>query len=59
MNGDLALRDLERKVASGDIDPSSVSGRQEQLENLVNRTLWKAVESGGRTPEPPAPRSSR
>ncbi len=39
--GGLSLADLEKRVAEGGIDPSPVSGRQEQLENLVNRTLWK------------------
>jgi xylose isomerase len=41
--GSLSLADLEEKVASGSIDPVPSSGRQEHLENLVNRTLWKTV----------------
>ncbi|OFW67512.1 MAG: xylose isomerase [Actinobacteria bacterium RBG_16_68_21] len=46
IDGDLSLGDLEQKVAAGDLDPHPVSGRQEQLENLVNRTLWRAIEPG-------------
>jgi xylose isomerase len=38
--GDAALDLLAVKVLSGEIDPVPVSGRQEQLENLVNRTIW-------------------
>ena len=34
------LAALEARVVSGEIDPTPVSGRQEQLENLVNRTIW-------------------
>jgi xylose isomerase len=41
--GEIGLADLEAEVANGAIDPSPVSGRQEQLENLVNRTLWRSV----------------
>ena len=43
LDGGLSLADLEEKVADGEIDPPPVSGRQEELENLVNRTLWKTV----------------
>jgi xylose isomerase len=43
LDGGLSLADLEQKVADGEIDPPPVSGRQEELENLVNRTLWKTV----------------
>jgi xylose isomerase len=39
----LSLADLEQQVADGEIDPSPVSGRQEELENLINQTLWKTV----------------
>jgi xylose isomerase len=42
-NGSVDLAALEKRVAAGEIDPSPVSGRQEQLENLVNRTLWRSV----------------
>jgi xylose isomerase len=41
MNGSVGLVDLEKKVAAGEIDPAPVSGRQEQLENLINRTIWR------------------
>jgi xylose isomerase len=41
--GATSLEALEARVASGEIDPKPVSGRQESLENLINRTLWKAV----------------
>ncbi len=40
MDGSIGLVDLERRVASGELDPTPVSGRQEELENLVNRTIW-------------------
>jgi xylose isomerase len=43
MDGSLSLRDLEERVGSGASDPHPVSGRQEQLENLVNRTLWRTI----------------
>jgi xylose isomerase len=38
--GDETLTSLEARVATGDIDPSPVSGRQEALENAVNRVIW-------------------
>ncbi len=40
LEGDVDLMDLEARVTSGDIDPEPVSGRQEELENLVNRAVW-------------------
>lgn len=43
LEGDLDLAALEERVAGGELDPSPVSGRQEELENLVNRTLWRTV----------------
>jgi xylose isomerase len=43
MSGDTDLVTLEALVASGDVDPVPVSGRQEALENLVNRTIWRTV----------------
>jgi xylose isomerase len=46
LDGGLSLAGLEQQVAAGSIDPRPVSGRQEQLENLVNRTLWQAIRSG-------------
>ena len=41
--GNLSLADLEVRVVSGEIDPTPVSGGQERLENLINRTLWRTV----------------
>jgi xylose isomerase len=41
--GALSLEDLEKRVAAGEIDPTPVSGRQEQLENLVSRALRGTV----------------
>jgi len=46
IDGSLSLGDLEQKVVAGEIDPRPVSGGQERLENLVNRTLWQAIRSG-------------
>ncbi|MBN2112890.1 MAG: xylose isomerase [Acidimicrobiia bacterium] len=43
MEGTLDLADLEQQVVAGAMDPHPVSGRQERLENLVNRTLWRAI----------------
>jgi xylose isomerase len=43
LDGQYSLADLEERVASGAIDPRPVSGEQERLENLVNRTLWRSV----------------
>ncbi|MDR9450927.1 MAG: xylose isomerase, partial [Acidimicrobiia bacterium] len=43
LDGSLSLADLEQKVVDGEIDPKPVSGRQEELENLVNQTIWKTV----------------
>ena len=43
MDGQLTLLDLEERVAAGVIDPVPVSGRQEQVENLINRALWRSV----------------
>jgi xylose isomerase len=51
LDGQHSLADLEQRVADGAIDPRPVSGGQEQLENLVNRTLWRAVSA----PVDPAP----
>ena len=42
LGGSLSLADLEARVASGEINPRPVSGAQERLENLVNRSLWAA-----------------
>jgi xylose isomerase len=43
MNGSADLPSLERRVAAGEIDPAPVSGRQERLENTVNRILRRTV----------------
>ena len=43
LGGELSLAALEQRVADGEIDPVPVSGRQEELENLINRTLWRTV----------------
>ncbi|MEX1281364.1 MAG: xylose isomerase, partial [Acidimicrobiia bacterium] len=43
MSGAATLAELEAAVVAGDIDPEPVSGRQEQLENLVNRAIWQTV----------------
>jgi xylose isomerase len=42
LSGGVTLEDLERRVATGEIDPEPVSGRQELLENLVNQRIWAA-----------------
>jgi xylose isomerase len=41
MDGGVGFPDLEARVLDGAIDPVPVSGRQEDLENLVNRTMWR------------------
>jgi xylose isomerase len=38
--GDATLEQLSVPVLAGDIDPRPVSGRQEMLENIVNRAIW-------------------
>jgi xylose isomerase len=43
MSGQIGLETLEERVSDGSIDPDHVSGRQEDLENLVNRAIWKTV----------------
>jgi xylose isomerase len=42
LSGDALLEVLAGRVLSGEIDPKPVSGRQEQLENVVNRQIWAA-----------------
>jgi xylose isomerase len=42
LSGGVTLDDLEHRVATGEIDPKPVSGRQELLENLVNQQIWAA-----------------
>ena len=43
LSGSESLDSLEERVLSGQIDPSPVSGRQEQLENQVNRAIWSTT----------------
>jgi xylose isomerase len=40
LSGSVALDALADRVHIGDIDPSPVSGRQELLENIINRAIW-------------------
>ena len=40
LDGSETLGSLESKVMGGEIDPDPVSGRQELLENRVNRVIW-------------------
>jgi xylose isomerase len=42
LDGSESLESLEAKVASGEIDPTPVSGQQELLENVVNQSVWSA-----------------
>jgi xylose isomerase len=39
-SGGETLDSLEAKVISGEVDPAPVSGRQEAIENAVNRVIW-------------------
>jgi xylose isomerase len=53
LSGDIPLEVLATRVFGGEIDPQPVSGRQELLENLVNRAIWavdqaERVETGAR-----------
>ncbi len=43
LDGEALFEMLAGRVATGEIDPSPVSGHQEMLENIVNRHIW-AVE---------------
>jgi xylose isomerase len=40
--GSETLETLEKRVSSGELDPAPVSGRQELLEERVNRVIWSA-----------------
>ena len=40
LSGDASLEILAGPVFAGEIDPRPVSGRQELLENVVNRAIW-------------------
>ncbi len=42
MGGEVGLADLHTRVLEQNIDPAPVSGRQEMIENLVNRTIERA-----------------
>jgi xylose isomerase len=42
LSGGASLEELEGRVADGSIEPGPVSGRQEMLENIVNRHIWTA-----------------
>ncbi len=43
MNGDADLAALADQAVANRLDPQPVSGRQEQLENEVNRMIWNAA----------------
>jgi xylose isomerase len=40
LDGSTLLEVLAGRVLAGEIDPTPVSGRQEQLENVVNQAIW-------------------
>jgi xylose isomerase len=40
LNGEVTLAELADDAVASDLDPAPVSGRQEQLENEVNRVIW-------------------
>jgi xylose isomerase len=44
-SGEATLADLERRVVDDALEPKPVSGRQEALENVVNRHIWSADRS--------------
>jgi xylose isomerase len=48
LSGEALLEMLAGRVATGEIDPSPVSGQQELLENVVNQAIW-AVNGQDRT----------
>jgi xylose isomerase len=41
LGGEVDLEDLEARVSNGELNPVPASGRQEDLENLVNRAIWR------------------
>ncbi len=47
LGGSTSLADLEARVASGELDPRPVSGGQERLENVVNRSIWAVDRAAG------------
>jgi xylose isomerase len=50
LSGDVLFEMLAGRVATGEIDPEPVSGRQELLENLVNQQIWAVEGSDGTKP---------
>jgi xylose isomerase len=42
LSGEAPLEVLAERVLAGEIDPAPLSGRQELLENVVNRQIWAA-----------------
>ena len=40
LSGGITLEQLESRVGTDGIDPKPVSGKQEVLENIVNRQIW-------------------
>lgn len=42
LGGGESLESLEARVRSGELDPAPLSGRQELLENRVNRVIWSS-----------------
>ena len=59
LTGKAALELLSVRVLAGEIDPRPVSGRQEMLENIVNRAIWSVerAEAAAGTPIGAAGRS--
>jgi xylose isomerase len=49
LGGAESLASLEGRVAAGEIDPRPLSGEQERLENIVNRSIWAADPTGAKT----------
>ncbi len=49
--GDALLELLAGRVATGELDPHPVSGRQELLENVVNRAIWAVDTAEDGVPE--------
>jgi xylose isomerase len=47
LGGGVSLADLEVRVAAGEVNPTPVSGGQERLENVVNRSLWSVDRAAG------------
>jgi xylose isomerase len=50
LGGRESLESLEAKVATREIDPHPVSGHQEELENVVNQSVWATDASRVTTP---------